>query len=132
MVALVKTSSFQQPTQAILVAQSEMSLDKFANFDKIIKVTQFLSLLAVNAVPPSNDSLLQKMYALSNQVAKLSALIPRHSHSSSKVHSTYKVSDSSKTTSKETGWRSLHLKFKNNASKCISLCSFQENSPSNL
>lgn len=125
MVALVKRSSFI--TQGILVAPSEMSLDKLASLtDKIIKVTQFLSLLAVYTV---SSCLIN---ALSNQVAKLSALIPRYSLSICKVHSIDRACDSSKTRSKETGWSRYHLKFKNNAIKRISPCSFQGSSPSNL
>lgn len=93
----------------ILVAQSEISLDKLADLpDKIIEVTEFSSLLAVNAASPSNDSLLEKIDALSNQVAKLSALIRRHSHSSSKVHSTDRACDSLKTRCNGTGWCWLH------------------------
>lgn len=132
MVALVKRTSFN--TQGILVAPSEICLDKLANLtDKIIKVTQFLSLLAGNTVSSCLMTLFwRKIYALSHQVAKLSALIPRHSLSICKVHSIDRARDSSQTRSKETGWCRYHLKFKNNAIKCISPCSFQESSPSNL
>lgn len=122
-------------TQAILAAQSEMSLDKLADLaDKITEVTQSPSSFAINASSsPSYDSLLEKIDALSKQVAQLSTLIPsRRPRSSSKAKSTDRARDSSKAKLKEAGWCWYHTKFQKNASKCIPPCSFQENSPSNL
>jgi hypothetical protein len=118
--------------QAILTTQLELSLDKLADLaDKIVEVAEIPSTTGICAVSSGNASLLNAIESLSKQIQALfesntdqeSRMRPR-SRSQSRSGPRCERKPSEK-------WCWYHRKFKSNATKCISPCSFQENSRNN-
>ncbi|KAG8233584.1 hypothetical protein J437_LFUL000995, partial [Ladona fulva] len=114
-------------TQAILAAQSDLSMDKLAELaDKIVEISlpPQQAVYATTAAPPLEE-FLQKIEALSAQVAALSSRGPpnnRRARSRSRGPSSNRARPNKPPA--HTGWCWYHSTFKDRARKCEAPCTF--------
>lgn len=119
-----------QQVQAILVSQSELSLDKLADLaDKVFEFTGTKQVSAcVDTTPTTLDKLILRVEELGRQVATLST-----NHRSSRSHSRTSAGRRSRTTTpankSKLCW--YHKKFDVKASKCIKPCSWMSSHQGN-
>lgn len=122
--------------QAILQTQGELPLDQVAVLaDKIMEVTQNAIPTSVNAVTtaPANEiaALSQRMEELTKQVAELQSSLRRRSRSRRRTSSSRGSSPAAYTNTNTTGICWYHMRYGEQARKCVTPCSFPSNSNGN-
>ncbi|XP_054257400.1 uncharacterized protein LOC128982465 [Macrosteles quadrilineatus] len=118
-------------SQAILTTQLELSLDKLAELaDKIMEVADIPSTPGICEVSSGNASLLNAIESLSKQVQALSETRVRDTQVRPRGRSQSRGGSGNEPNPSK-NWCWYHRKFKNNATKCLSPCSFQGNLSNN-
>lgn len=119
--------------RAILASQSELAVEKLSELaDKIIEVSPCTPTLSVNAVcndQGTENALLNAITDLSKRVSELSTIHSRsRSFDRSQKRNKSRARESSNNSNQQTErlcW--YHLKFQQNAKKCVPPCSYKGN-----